>query len=186
VILAWDYDYNFDSELDARKKAAKKWPATDVQRRTIPPDVYDYLRKAKTEADIERLADKIKFHEKPYLKLAKPGVGKKDSEGSREVTLSIARYVLLDLPVPDKEREKLREAIKDNFAILIDYWAVDWDHDGATFRSQWQAVRGNGKRATVVPTEATQKLKAGKTYRVAVRVVDVFGNDASAVVDVTV
>ena len=35
---------------------------------------------------------------------------------------------------------------KDNFAVLIDYWAVDWDYDGYTFKSQWQAFRGNGKR----------------------------------------
>jgi adenine-specific DNA-methyltransferase len=184
VVLAWDYEYNFDTELEARKAASNgKWPKVEVSKRMIPPDVYDYLKKAKDEAEIEKLADKIQFHEKPYLKLAKPKVGNGTKEGV-EVTVGIDRYVLFDLPVPDKERDKLREAIKANFAVLIDYWAVDWDYDGATFKSQWQALRGNGKRAKVVGTTATATLPPGKRT-IAVRIVDVFGNDAAAVVDVS-
>jgi hypothetical protein len=93
--------------------------------------------------------------------------------------VGIEKYVLFDLPVAEKERENLRAAIKDNFALVIDYWAVDWDYDGATFRSEWQAIRGNGKRAKTVPTSTTHTLKAGKAYTIAVRVVDVFGNDAA-------
>jgi adenine-specific DNA-methyltransferase len=183
VILAWDYEYNFDADLEARKAASKtKWPKVEISKRMIPPDVYDYLKKAKDEAEIERLADKIQFHEKPYLKLGVPKLGKPTSDGV-EVTVGIDRYVLFDLPVPDKEREKLREAIKANFAVLIDYWAVDWDYDGATFKSQWQALRGNGKRAKVVGTTATATLTAGKRT-IAVRVVDVFGNDAAGTIQV--
>jgi len=186
VILAWDYDYNFDQEWEHRQHAGKQKLTVAVEKRTIPPDVYDYLKKAKDEAEIEKLADKISFHEKPYLKLAKPKLGKADKEGNVEVTIGIDRYVLFDLPVPDKEREKLREAIKENFAILIDYWAIDWSFDGATFRSEWQALRGNGKRATIVPTTAVSTLKKGTAYTIAVRVVDVFGNDATGTVEVKV
>jgi hypothetical protein len=124
VILAWDYDYSYDEAWDARMRAAKKPLKVDVQKRLIPPDVYDYLRKAKTESDIEKLADKITFHEKPYLKLARPQIGKKDG-GKREVTIGIDRYILFDLPVPEKDKEKLRELVKENYAVLIDYWAVD-------------------------------------------------------------
>jgi hypothetical protein len=181
IVLAWDYDYNYDEAWDTRLKASKKPIKVNVQKRLIPPDVYDYLRKAKDEADIEKLADKIQFHEKPYLKLAKPKLGDK-KEGKREVTIGVERYVLFDLPVPEKDREKLRELVKENFAVLIDYWAVDWNYDGTTFKSQWQAIRGNGKKAKVVPTTLTEKLEAGRTYTIAVRVVDVFGNDAAGTV----
>jgi adenine-specific DNA-methyltransferase len=183
IVLAWDYDYNYDEAWDSRLAASKKPMKVDVQKRLIPPDVYDYLRKAKDEAEIEKLADKIQFHEKPYLKLAKPKTGKKGG-GKREVTIGIERYVLFDLPVPEKDREKLRELVKENFAVLIDYWAVDWNYDGVTFKSQWQAIRGNGKKAKVVPTSVTESLDADKTYNVAVRVVDVFGNDAAGSVTV--
>jgi hypothetical protein len=98
------------------------------------------------------------------------------------VTIGIDRYVLFDLPVPEKDQEKLRELVKENFAVLIDYWAIDWTYDGATFKSQWQAIRGNGKKAKIVSTSVTEKLEAGKKYTIAVRVVDVFGNDAAGMV----
>jgi hypothetical protein len=179
VILAWDYDYSFDTEWEARQKAMKRKLEVEVEPRMIPPDVYDYLKKAKDEEEVYKLAEKIVFHQKPMFRLRKPKIGKAQ-DGECEITIGIDKYVVFDLPVADKEREKLREAMKDNFAILIDYWAVDWDYDGATFRSEWQAIRGNGKRAKVVPTETTHTLKAGKTHTIAVRVVDVFGNDAAA------
>ena len=100
------------------------------------------------------------------------------------MTIGIERYVLFDLPVPEKDKEKLRELVKENFAVLIDYWAVDWNYDGTTFKSQWQAIRGNGKKAKVVPTSITEPWDAGRKYTVAVRVVDVFGNDAAGVLQV--
>jgi adenine-specific DNA-methyltransferase len=183
IILAWDYDYSFDTEWEARQKAMKRKLEVEVQRRMIPPDVYDYLKKAKDEDEVYRLAGKIVFHQKPMFRLRKPKVGKA-KDGQCDVTIGIDKYLVFDLPVAEKEREKLREAMKDNFAILIDYWAVDWDYDGATFRSEWQAIRGNGKRARVVPTETTHTLKAGKTCTIAVRLVDVFGNDAAATCEV--
>ena len=50
--------------------------------------------------------------------------------------------------------------------------------------SKQQAIRGNGKRAKAVITEASShELPAGKRT-IAVRLVDVFGNDASATVEV--
>lgn len=68
--------------------------------------------------------------------------------------------------------------------MLIDYWAVDWDYDGFTFKSQWQAFRGNGKRAKTVPIVATETVEKKRSRIIAVRVVDIFGNDATATVEV--
>lgn len=57
-------------------------------------------------------------------------------------------------------------------------------YDGKTFHSRWQAIRGNGKQAsTVVTMVASPELPSGKRA-IAVRLVDVFGNDASATVEV--
>jgi len=61
---------------------------------------------------------------------------------------------------------------------------VDWDYDGLTFKSEWQAFRGFGKRVKTVPTKTSKELGRGREYSIAIRVVDVFGNDATAVVDV--
>lgn len=64
-------------------------------------------------------------------------------DGKIEIKLSIKRYVLMDIPISHtspKEQETyngLMKLAKDNFAVLIDYWAIDWDYDGYTFKSQW-------------------------------------------------
>lgn len=72
---------------------------------------------------------------------------------------------------------------KDKFAVLIDYWAIDWDFDGVTFKSQWQAFRGNGKKAKTVPIVTIETLEKKKKRTIAVRVVDIFGNDATAMIE---
>ncbi|MBD2652859.1 site-specific DNA-methyltransferase [Synechocystis sp. FACHB-383] len=181
IILAWDYDYNFSTDLENYGKTRKV--KTDIQPLTIPPEIYNYLKKAKNEDDLEGLRDKLVFHEKPYLKVSH---GVTDA-GDGQVMLSVAidRYVLLNFPVPEKQQAELRKVIKDNFAVLIDYWAVDWDYDGKLFKSQWQAIRGNGKRThTVVTSVSSLPMKSGKRS-IAIRLVDIFGNDASATINFT-
>src|SRR3989338_6619802 len=79
--------------------------------------------------------------DKPYLKLQKPEIK------GNAVTIDIEKYVLYDFPLgsgkkSDEDREEMMRLVKDNFAVLIDYWAVDWDYDGLTFKSQWQDLRG--------------------------------------------
>ena len=188
VILGWDYEYNYQEILEARKNALKDKLRLQIESRDIPPDIYDYLRKAKTEGDIEALADKVHFYERPYLRLDKPKI-KESGKDKVQIEIAIKRYVLMDIPVSHtsaKEQETynaLMKLAKDNFAVLIDYWAVDWDYDGFTFKSQWQAFRGNGQRAKTVPTVAIEALDKKKKRTIAVRVVDIFGNDAGVVLE---
>jgi regulator of RNase E activity RraB len=183
TILAWDYDYNFSTELENRKKALSGKLKANIQTLTIPPEIYNYLKQAKKEEDLDGLKEKIIFHEKPYFKVSQPKV-QDVGDDKVIITIDIERYVLMNFPVPDKQQGELRKVIKDNFAALIDYWAVDWDYDGVTFRSMSQAIRGNGKRAKTVTTSIdSPELPAGKRA-IAVRLVDVFGNDASATVEV--
>jgi DNA modification methylase len=181
-VLAWDYDYNFSTELESQLKK-KQQLNTEINPLTIPPEIYNYLKKAKNEDELENLKDKIVFHEKPYVRISKPEV--RDAGNDRVViSLGIDRYVLMNFPIPENQQAELRKTIKDNFAALIDYWAIDWDYDGQTFKSRWQAIRGNGKQAkTVIITASSHELPAGKRT-IAVRLVDVFGNDASATVEV--
>jgi hypothetical protein len=193
IILGWDYEYNYHQALESRMKiknvgAHGHAPKIEVISRDIPPDIYDYLKKAKTEEDIEALSEKVKFYERPYLKMDIPKI-KELSPGEAEITLAIKRYVLMDIPISQASKKgqedytALMKIAKDNFAVLIDYWAVDWDYDGFTFKSQWQAFRGNGKKAKTVTTEAKEILDK-KKRSIAVRVVDIFGNDAGVVVEV--
>jgi len=190
VILAWDYEYNYDELLQTRLRPGYGGRArkasdikTEIISRQIPPDIYEYLKQAKSKEDIERLSDKVKFLEKPYLKLKKPEVK------GNSVTIGIEKYVLYDFPLgsgkkADEDREALLHLVKDNFAILIDYWAVDWDYDGLTFKSQWQDLRGLGRKTKVVTTKKEHTFEKTGKYMIAVRVVDIFGNDATATIEV--
>jgi adenine-specific DNA-methyltransferase len=183
VILAWDYDYNFSTELESRKKALKNPLKVSIKPLTIPPDIYNYLKKAKNEDELDSLRDKIVFHEKPYLRISQPQV-RDAGDHMVVISLEIERYVLMNFPIPEKQQAELRKAIKDNFAALIDYWAIDWDYDGKTFKSMWQAIRGNGRRTSTVITNADSPELPARKRAIAVRLVDVFGNDASAIVEV--
>ncbi len=189
VILGWDYEYNYIQALESRRSALKdKWKV-QIESRDIPPDIYDYLKKAKTEEDIEALSDKVRFYERPYLRMSNPEIEDLGS-GKIQVKITIKRYVLMDIPVSHtsgKEQETynaLMKLAKDNFAVLIDYWAIDWGYDGFTFKSQWQAFRGNGKKAKTVPIVAIETLDKKKKRKIAVRVVDIFGNDAGVTIKI--
>jgi len=185
VILGWDYEYNYSQALESRLSASKDKIKIEIKSRDIPPDIYDYLKKAKSEEDIEALADKVNFYERPYLRLGS-SQPKELANDKIQVSISIDRYVLMDIPVShisnkgQSDYTALMKLAKDNFAVLIDYWAVDWDYDGCTFKSQWQAFRGNGRKAKTVVTTATEVLEKKKNRNIAVRVVDIFGNDAGA------
>jgi PKD repeat protein len=70
--------------------------------------------------------------------------------------------------------------------VLIDYWAVDWDYDGFTFKSQWQDLRGFGRKTKVVNTKTSHTYEKPGKYTIAIRVVDIFGNDATGTLKVTI
>ena len=178
VLLAWDYEYNYDQNLEERRRGF----GVDVDPRLIPPSIYEFLRKSKDEDDLrEKFAAKIQFGAKPYLKLGAIQ-SKPINDAEHNVAIAIDRYVLAEIPVEEEEDRIALQAISkgDRFPVLIDYWAVDWDYDGKTFRSRWQDFRGNRKTSKTVGTRANTTLQAGKRYDIAVRVVDVFGNDATA------
>jgi len=189
VILGWDYEYNYSQALESRLNALKDKINVEIKSRDIPPDIYDYLKKAKAEEEIEALADKVQFYERPYLRISSPEL-KELTNDKVQIKLSIGRYVLMDIPVShlskkgDSDYTALMKLAKDNFAVLIDYWAIDWDYDGCTFKSQWQAFRGNGRKAKTVTITATETLEKKKDRIIAVRVVDIFGNDAAAIVKI--
>ncbi len=174
VMLAWDYELDFDNDF-LRLKAARKEIA-DCEFKVIPSDVLKYLRK--TGVNGGSLADKITFYQKPYLRMGEPNVRQRDGD-TVDVRIKMEQYVVLDIPLKDEEkRPEIEKMLARNFAALIDYWTVDWDYNGEVFRSTWQAMRDR-KKGEPVPVVADSSLKKGRKYTIAVRVVDVLGNDAS-------
>ncbi|MDD1745239.1 MAG: site-specific DNA-methyltransferase, partial [Candidatus Methanoperedens sp.] len=154
VILAWDYELDFDNDF-SRLKAARKEIA-DCEFKVIPSDVLKYLRK--TGVNGGSLADKITFYQKPYLRMGEPNVRQRDGD-TVDVQLKMEQYVVLDIPLKDEEkRPEIEKMLAKNFAALIDYWTVDWDYNGEVFRSTWQAMRDR-KKGEPVPVVADSSLK---------------------------
>ena len=90
-------------------------------------------------------------------------------------------YVLLspdNIPLDDKDRDKLRDIIAKDPLALIEYWSIDPDYDGITFRSRWQDYRGNTENDNdpLHIIRKTQLTVAKKDNRkICVKAVDVFG-----------
>jgi adenine-specific DNA-methyltransferase len=184
VILGWDYEYNYDEILRERERASKRQWHTKIVSKIIPPEVYGYLKKAKTIANVDYSLDgKVQFYDKPYLLLLKPEI--LQIQRKYQVTVGIDRYVVFDYPIENEEHQKeVQELVKDKPLSLIDYWAVDWDYDGINFKSTWQAMRRIGRNIQSIPKSTSKELEGGKLYTIAIRVVDIFGNDAGNTVKV--
>ncbi|MBI2451699.1 site-specific DNA-methyltransferase [Candidatus Pacearchaeota archaeon] len=187
VILAWDYEMGYDNDLN--KIIPKKKDLPDIESKLIPPDVYRYLRSTKHgDADV---SNKIVFYQKPYLKLSDPEIISETKDEVR-IRIKLDRYVVPgnDFPIRDNDEEKVREKrkqiedlLRKNFSYILDYWTIDWNYDGDVFRSNWQAIKER-KSSEPVPIVAETSLKKGKKYSIAVRVVDIFGNDAFGIKEI--
>lgn len=105
----------------------------------------------------------------------------------------------------DKKGLVKREILTKKWSDWIDYWAVDFDFESQKeivqqevggeaqpvwtgryiFENQWQDFRTRGSRELTLKS-APHKYETPGEYKVAVKVVDVFGNDTTKVVKVRV
>jgi adenine-specific DNA-methyltransferase len=111
----------------------------------------------------------------------------------------------------DKKTEKVsREVLTKKWSDWIDYWSVDFhfedkkeivrvveDGPGGTkverevwtgnyiFENEWQSFRTRKDR-TLELTSAPHSYPAKGRYKIAVKVIDIFGNDTTKVVEVKV
>ncbi|MGH6774307.1 site-specific DNA-methyltransferase [Brucella tritici] len=180
VILGWNFSPTIGHDIEALGQGDR------LEVLVIPPDLLDRLKKKGHKLK----ADEVRFSSLQYLKL---GSVNRDRQGDGEaLSVSIANYVLLSpeaLNLDETNREKLQKVINSDPIALIEYWSVDPDYDGELFRSVWQDYRGNTDNDSdpyrVVTTARLTGLpkKEGKR-RVCVRVVDVFGFEAEATVEV--
>ena len=140
------------------------------------------MKKTKTIDEIDPLKCSINFYEKPYLKLQRPKI-QRGLEGKYNVTVGIDRYVIFNYPIGDENHAReIQDLVKERPLCLIDYLAVDWNFNGITFNSTWQITRRVGRNTIAIPQHITKDLDNGKLYNIAVRVVDIFGNDASSTI----
>jgi len=159
-ILGWEWEMGLH---DVVEKAAK---ASGVHLRlfSIPRDVMD-----------ERAVEKgeITFYELAYLEVETA----QDKTGRFVVALKDFAIPNLDL-IP----QEVRKIVK-RWSDYIDYWAVDWDWNEDTFHNMWQSYRTRKERKLELKTDAHAYETKGR-HLIMVKVIDIFGNDTTKVLEV--
>jgi adenine specific DNA methylase Mod len=181
IVLGWNFAYDISA-------AIKELNDKNIEILVIPPDLIDRL---KTKSGYKKLVNsgKIRFSSLQYLAIKSIEKREVDEE-NEELRVILDNYVLLspdNVPLEEKDKKVLQEIMKNDPLALIEYWAIDHDFDGVTFRSVWQDYRentANDNDEFHVINEA--KLIAPKKDKrvVMVKAVDVFGFESVVKVEV--
>lgn len=123
--------------------------------------------------------------------------------GGSKVTVENGQVVKM---TKDKKGLVSREVLTKKWTDWIDYWAVDFNfeskqeivrtvaEDGTEkeawtgnyiFENEWQSFRTKKERTLELTSAPHEYPKKGK-YKIAVKVIDIFGNDTTKVIEVTV
>lgn len=180
IVLGWNFSPTIGHDIEALGQGDR------LEVLVIPPDLLDRLKKKGHKLK----ADEVRFSSLQYLKLGE--VSREQAGEGESLTVAIANYVLLSpeaLNLDDANREKLQKVVNADPMALIEYWSVDPDYDGEVFRSVWQDYRGNTDNdedpyRVVTKARLTGLPKKVGKRQVCVRVVDVFGFEAEATVEV--
>lgn len=172
VILGWNFSFDITEAISTLSD-------DKLEVLVIPPDLLDKL---KTKSSYKNLVEsrKVRFSSLQYLTV-KPIKIEPAPEDQQEVTVELDNYVLLspdNIPLDENDKEKLRELIARDPLALIEYWSVDPDYDGVTFRSTWQDYRENeenDKDPLHVTRFAKMRVQKKKDRKICIKAVDVFG-----------
>ena len=158
-VLGWDFAFELNEVAQQQAERAN----LKLRFLRIPREMMD--KRATDQGDVK------------FFELAALSVGVKTKR--LDVSLSLTNFVI----PPDDVPEEVRTAVK-HWSQWIDYWAVDWDHDGKTFHNQWQTFRTR-KQPKLEPAAVHQYEEAGE-YTVVVKVIDILGNDTTKTIKVSV
>jgi adenine specific DNA methylase Mod len=178
VVLGWNFAFDIS-------QAIQQYRDCNVEVLVIPPDLLDKLSK---KGYRKLITDKtIRFSSLQYLVL-KP-VTKELRNDKEEITIALDNYVLLspdNIPLDDNDKEKLQDVMESDPLSLIEYWSIDPDYDGLTFRSTWQDYRENTDNDND-PLHCVYAVRLEVEPRehrtVCVKAVDVFGFESQVMVN---
>ena len=182
IVLGWNFAFDIGETIQGINRS-------ECEVLVIPPDLLDMLRKKGYRDLVD--SGKITFSSLQYLTIKKPKIEPANEDDKVKITVELDNYVLLSpdsLPLDDKSKAKVQQVLADNPLDLIEYWSVDPDYDGQTFRSVWQDYRENtandGDALRVVhDAEIITPAHSGKR-KICVKAVDVFGFESMTVVEV--
>lgn len=180
IVLGWNFAFDIS-------QAIEKYKNSNVEVLVIPPDLLDKLSKKGFK---KLIADKtVRFSSLQYL-VVNPVEVTVNGNGEDELDISLNNYVLLspdNIPLDDKDKEKLQQVMEQDPLSLIEYWSIDPDYDGDTFRSTWQDYRENVDNDSD-PLHCVYSTRIAMPHKderkVCVKAVDVFGFESQVILDV--
>ena len=176
VVLGWNFAFDVSEAIMQYKD--------DVDVLVIPPDLLDKLSKKGYDKLVRE--GSVRFSTLQYL-MCRPIKAVPLSSEEENLVIELENYVLLspdNIPLDDKDKTKLQEVMDKDPLALIEYWSIDPDYDGVTFRSQWQDYRENTENDSdplhcIYTAVLRVPRKPGRT--VCVKAVDVFGFESMVV-----
>lgn len=185
IILGWNFTFDIANVL-------KDIDRNKIEVLVIPPDLITKLSKNSSYQQLLK-SGAIKFSSLQYLTIKEPVINNYSCDID-EIEVELDNYVLLSpdaLPLDDKFKEQLSNLIANDPLALIEYWSIDPDFDGETFRSKWQDYRENVandddplrvvKKAIIqIPVKQN-----GSKRKICVKAVDVFGFESIVVKEIS-
>ena len=179
VVLGWNFAFDIS-------QAIQKYKESNVEVLVIPPDLLDKLAKKGYK---KLIADRtVRFSSLQYL-VAEPVAVTRQAEMD-ELDIRLHTYVLLspdNIPLDDKDKEKLQQILEQDPLSLIEYWSIDPDYDGVTFRSTWQDYRENTENDNDplhCVYETRLRVPHKEHRQVCIKAVDVFGFESQVIENV--
>ncbi len=181
IILGWNFSFDIGDKLATLDKSS-------IDVLVIPPDLLDLLKKKDYKDLVEN--KKIRFNSLQYLTIKEPVVKPANEDGKEKLIVTLDNYVLLspdNLPLDDKSKETVQQIMGASPLDLIEYWSIDPDYDGNTFRSVWQDYRENTANdddpLRIVHSAEIIVGKVNHKRKICVKAVDVFGFESMAIVE---
>jgi adenine-specific DNA-methyltransferase len=158
-VLGWEWEMGLiDTLSDFAHRKGVKLMAFQIPREIM-------------EDEAARKGD-LKFFELSYLEA--------EIEASKKLE-AFCRLVDFVIPNPELIPENVREKVK-NWSDYIDFWAIDWDFKNDTFMPSWMEYRTKSDRNLALKS-AVHVFEEPGLRKVMVKVIDIFGNDTSKILD---
>lgn len=176
VVLGWNFSFDISQAVELYKNC--------VEVLAVPPDLLDRLRRNGLDKLIN--SGNIRFTSLQYLTL-KEAFLQSFNEEEDELKIVLGNYILHSpdcIPLDDKDKAVLEKIMSEDPLALIEYWSIDPDYDGQTFRSLWQDYRQNTENdqdPLHCVYSATIRVKKKEERKICVKAVDVFGLESMVV-----
>jgi len=210
-LLGFEFEMGISPQMQDEARAL----GVNLALRYIPRDVFDkravekgqvrFYDVAYIEVQPQVSGQSLKVRLTDFSVFYRQGDNQRDNikPGQSRVIIEQGRVIKVS---KDKAGKVVEEVLTPNWTDWVDYWAVDFDFEnrreiitvvtaeGAEeqrwsgsyiFENEWQSFRTK-KNRTLELTSAAHDYPAPGIYKIAVKVIDIFGNDTTKVVEVTI